>query len=568
MAWTFKLVSSPVDQYSATIPGVVTGRRMIGQPGYVSIGVGDDFPFIPQFNMKDDTIVIPIQDGPDRSFLRKRPQLTLSFNMEGWTSAQMDSLRKAMQSQRLLHLSPNFDDSTVVSASFANIERQGGVAEVGYNGLDSYLSRLTGLTTIDACRSYERDLDLLMETKSSRDSIATQEPKFVPGYVGKAILIESATEQLVKLDASWAVVAGALVGPALSSNHPTYPGQVFFCDAGGSQMLDIPTSGINAATAAKDYCAWVDVKGSGSVALRATHNSGGTPVTGTQVILTSQWQRVSVNWLQVGTTIGLKLIPGLNGASGQVANTQVQRANVTGSCLPATALLSNCDALKMIDGTVIPAVTPLAGFTVNVWCLRIPGQTTSNDTAYFATWNDGSTNDGYFATRKDENSKNWKYHARLCHASADISYNSASTPAATGSWTMVTLVVQGSAGALSVTMYENGASIGSSTFTPTGVGKVQVLYVGSDIALASPLKTGLNCPLDSIRVDARAWSAAEVLNEYTMKSDAGIRRLLALMSGRRFRITSAPSEFVGPFTDSFSGTLRLEETGYSPPGLI
>jgi hypothetical protein len=376
--------------------------------------------------------------------------------------------------------------------------------------------------------------------------------------VGKAILLHRRSEQLVT-QSVWTANGGAVVVSGGESNSNQTGGQLCFMDGSGSHFLS--NTNMNTATNGERYTAWVDVCGSGQVLLRVLHNSGGTTVNSAVKTLDGTWQRVEVSWTQVGTSVELRMLQNSSiSAYFHSATQQVQRAHRSGSNLSPIALLALPDALRVTN----PVHTG-RGFTISLWYYKTTGSAVS-DSVFFASWKQVGSNDGYFGARTDENSQAWRYHVRFGHNSTEHTWNST---AAVDTWVHLVLRVDAASGGLRSQVYENGALLGSNVLAlPDHLPLLSQLWIGSDSGQDSPSGFGLDVPLDSFRVDQRAWSAAEILTEYEMKSDASIRALLAMTSGRLFRIAGVPKGFRGPFQAEFVGDLLLEEVSHNPAGLL
>jgi hypothetical protein len=108
--------------------------------------------------------------------------------------------------------------------------------------------------------------------------------------------------------------------------------------------------------------------------------------------------------------------------------------------------------------------------------------------------------------------------------------------------------------------FENEAATGRGGIPLVYATGTPLLYLGGDAGENFATFDGgaANMAIDSFRIDARVWTAADVLNDYDTRSDEGIQHLLQMVQGRYF-MASRTYHPDGPFTDIVRGYIDFHE---------
>ena len=548
MSWTFKLVTSPVDEFDASVPGLVSKRLMLsssGQPFHESVEMNlgpEGQPFLPSITgMKPRRIVSDRLRGSARVTRPLRELIRMRIAVDNWTPAEWAQFSLLHGTQRLVAFSPNWGPRTWWASTFAGKDEGGGIAEVGVSGPgeDQYKNRHPNT----AWESPVMGAEQLMTGNANDPEIM----RLVPGMIGRAALLESDKIQYANSAGAWSS-GGATVASTGGSNTPFGPGYTLLLDA-----TDFPIYTATSSVSAGSYHCMIYMRGSGTVRLEAENFDGSAD--GPDVVLTDQWQKTSVSFT---TSSAGGIQPRIRERTGtDKALVQVSMPSVSSGLYPLSAIdsaktPSNPD--KIFLDTTIPAAG--GGMTWVFWWKK--HEANHAEHAYFASWQDGASN-------RWIRINNGVYNINV----AGVAHGATSVAPA-GSW--VQLVVRLEITSLSdfkTRIHENGVSIGGGTqaspVIPIGDNGI---YIGSDLGFGSPTGVGLNSALDSVRLDASLWTNQQILDDYTMRSDPGIQALLSHTAGRLFQMTSVPQGFLGPYTDQIVGDLVLEEVAHHPTGLI
>jgi hypothetical protein len=301
-----------------------------------------------------------------------------------------------------------------------------------------------------------------------------------------------------------------------------------------------------------DFIASCYVRGDGKIKINFQGFDG--TIQSPEVTLTAAWQKVEVP--MTTTAAGVTQISAVESTATDVALLHISAPMIEDG-LYATSYLQAGLGAGVADKLFINDQIPGAGggMMFIFWYKALPVR---DDTVYFASWRDGSSN-RYIRMR------NGAYETNI--AGTVFNPSSSATP---GEWTQIIFRLEITAGtAFKIRAFENGAGIGGGTQSaPSGPIGDAGIYIGSDLGLGSPGDIGLNTPLDACRIEMRAWTDQEILDDYTMRTDPGIQAFLQQTAGRLFQITGVPSGFRGPFTDEIVGDITLEEVAHVPAGLV
>ena len=544
MSWTFKLVTAPQAEFDSSNPGLVNRRTMWGNKyGFdesMEILLGPDAPFIPEVNaVRDRTVVAARLRGPARTARPLNALKRIRISVEAWTGVEWAALDKIMTTQRLVAFHPVWDKWTWWASSFGNPINDQGLAEVGDTPVSQYTRRA------DREQGPSRfGTGALVEATSGQIPAAV---KLVPGFIGHAILLESGGQNYANTASHW----GTPTGPGEQQNASDGPSASITAD-----YLRLPASAFSTfpATSSRpsgDYAASCWVRGQGTITLQAFTGVG--TFKGSDVILTDDWQLAEVSWNQgSASVIAMRLVEeDANEAMVHASCPQVEDGLFPTSIMQAGIGLKTADELKITDD-----LNPGAGLTFVFWYKT--GPATHLQDIFFASWEDGGA-DRYIR----KNGVNYQ---------TNIGGTSVSGISSIGNnvWTQLAVVFEMlPATGPSVRVYENGVhkSTGIQTALTFPIGDAGV-FIGSDRGLGTPAELGLNHPLDSVRIDSRPWTAQEILDDYEMRTDAGVAAFLAHTAGGLFRVASVPKGFRGPFTDQVIGDLVLEEVSHIPAGLV
>jgi len=545
MSWSLKLQTAPEDVLDTTTPGLVVARKLRGALGKgMELDLGD---MIPRVQAPQQPLVkVPLMDGNARTFRRGPDRVRVSVKVDEWTPSDWEQFRRMVGSGKLFTFTPGYSIADFWASSFAGIDAGGGMAEVGDSQAGSYVGRVAD----EVHMSEATQLEGLVK------ATGTAAPKLVRGMIGRAIMLERKNEQLVTGQA-WSAQSGAVAHVAGDSNHPDTDGKSIYIPGGGGY---VENTGVGTATASQEYVAFIDIKGGGVAILQAVHNTGGTVVSGSSVSLGGGWERLSVAWTQVGTAIELRVASTGAGCIAHLGNVNVQRGKTVDnyrSHMPdTTALTSAADQLQVIASDHLPGAE---GMTILAWLLM--PQDNREDVGYLFSYaqTGGKSGGAYISAVNDLN-------ASIGLASNTHTVALAATP---GDWVQVAIVFKSAAGGASIQFYEDGAALGSADLVvPDHVPRGSSWHIGSDEALAAPSGFGLDTPLDNFRIISKALTAAEVLNDYDLRTQLGVRAFLTWTQGRYFEVTGGPPGFRGPFTDSIVGDLELTQVAHVAGGVL
>jgi len=552
MAWTFTLASAPIEDRSTITPGLITFRTVI--PGfsaqYASYVEIDCDRFIPQITRFDDHAVLQKYAGRGGAFRpTDREYIGLRIDVDEWTGAEWEAFQRLAASKRPVMFAPWYDASTVFCSLFGGMDDGGGLALVGDNAATSYVGR----SASDGYPSPEGAGESLLQSGDGTTAV----PKITQGHLGKAIILDRLSANVAALEPSWSVVGSGKIRTASASNY-TGPvvGKVAFLPAAAANEIKYSVTGLTNGTR---YVASVWVKldvgaAASSVRFRVTHNSGAANVDFDWLTNDGAWHRVWVTWTQAGTTADLRFI---NTSSSRGAYVRTGPVQIEAGYLPTSWTDPTATAPTSGDYLSVSLAGSGGGDLTFAFWFRYRS---SADYNYLASGKTGvGGGDRYIYHR------NGFYVVRL-GGSTDLSFTAAATD---GEWTQLVVVLTQVAGGQGVSVYENGALLGTGSWTSsydvlTFSGN---LFIGSDKALTTPNNYGLNEAMDAVRIDGRAWTATDVQDDYDLRSTDGLRAFLAQVSGRVFRIAAVPQGFRAPDPDSYAGSLELDQIGYILPGL-
>lgn len=548
------LATAPYE-YDAAGDGLITARY--SHPGF---GFGYDQnrrvvldPHTPRLTPSGTGLVtVPILRGGGRSFRLRPDSVTVSVRLDQIDEATAKALWQLWKADRPVMFSPWFDPSTYWMTNFTAISPSGNIATIGeaptitrrHNG-DYWPSPWSGGS------------GYLVGS-----AVPDQHLKLTEGMIGHAAMIHGRRENIFSAN-TWAISGGSghvrtdSVGGY--GNNPNSIGVHVWLNTGSALYV---ATGIPAMVASRSYVYSIWARGQGNVKLQAIHNTGGTTVNGTVVALESdRWQQISVSWFQVGTSITLNFLP----------HSEEAMFNATGQQLEIDSFLSNpvpwhpCPSYQNIsqalpaaaDVIKIPGGDPFnsgGGYTIACWVKRTEADPAnpSADRRYMFSATD---TDLFFAHTAGN-----AVTLRLINSS-----NTRTLPDASNTWEQFVFVREYEPinGFHYQRIYHNGIFLGGSGATNANVAREPDfnagIYVGSSAGLATT-QWGLDWPMDRFRIDQRAWSAADVLNDYDTLRAPAMRAFLAETEGRLFRFSQIPRGFqAGVFTDYSEGELVLQQ---------
>lgn len=492
-------------------------------------------------------------DGNAVLYQLGRPKKQLTIDLAHVSAAKLATVLAMLRAGRPLAVGAWFDKSTHWMSHFGGVDaRRGyGVAEVGYNASTMCVRR--DLAAADYSAHPYAGSNVLLNLSNS----PYVTPKIVPGMIGGALLCESirynrAIRRVATVGSPIFSVVGSAQTVVTSVLDSCLPSLTAY-----TQILYLPYSGAAAASHhvksvtetnvltgnANTVTVWA--RGSGSFQMAWYQSTTQIAITGS-LLLTDDWQPFSLTFTPT-TTGEVRLFCDITGGSGsaqvQVACYQIEDGAGGTSFMNYTSGGANADCIQISDA---PAPT---GLTFAAWFKY----RNDNDLKYLFSM--GGTGGNYYLTIQG----------------TTVTFNyGASTLAGTisaglaGTWVQLVLTIGGgastlvpAAGRLYVNgVLSNGADIQYPVQVPSGSTE-NTIYLGSSRALGSGL--GLNMPLDCFRVDERVWTAAEVLDDYTLRSDAGMQMFLSQVQGRYFKADMSSAPAAGVFTDVHDGDLSLRE---------
>ena len=492
-------------------------------------------------------------DGNAVLYQLGRPKKQLSIDLSHVSAAKLATVLAMLRSGRPLAVGAWYDDSTHWMSHFGGVDgRLGyGVAQVGYNASTMGVRR--DLAAADYVQHPYAGANVLLRPATAPYVL----PKIVPGMIGGALLCETNRfNRAVRRVATVGAPIFSVVGSAQTVVTSVLDSCLVSLTA-ATQILYLPYTGVAAST---HYCKSVTetgvltgnantvtvwARGSGSFQM-AWYQSGTQVAISNSLQLTDDWQPFSLTFTP-STTGEVRLFCDVAGGSGsaqmQVACYQIEDGAGGTSFMDYTSAGTNGDCLQIVDSPAPAGLTYAAWFKYR----------NDNDVKYLFSMS--GTGGNYYLTVQGT-TVTFNFGASSIQATI--------SSALAGTWVQLVLTIGGGATTLVpavAKVYINGAQANQGDIqyplqVPSG-STDNTLYLGSSRALGSGL--GFNMPLDSFRIDERPWTAAEVLDDYALRSDAGMQMFLSQVQGRYFKADLTSSPAAGVFTDVHDGDLSLRE---------
>jgi len=507
-----------------------------------------------------NTVEVPVYGGDPRFYPNGLPRRRLGVDVSAVDVASLRVLYRMLRSGRAVSVGAWHDDSTLWMSRFGGQALDGdafvGVAEVG----DCAAGQVARRSVLDYVPSPMAGANLVRSVAA--DAYSNPRPKIVPGMIGSAISLCGARRNLAAPrfpttgTPVFTKVGSTLGGVNAYLRHnflKAVPGEAYTIPYSSpfNDGVEVPSTTISASTR---YTISVYARGQGAVTLAAMN---GFSVIGQQTHnLADDWQRLAVEFTSQGgqTAVRFRVSSAGAGATVQLAGLQIEAGYGTTDFLDSGAALTTADAV------LIRETLPASAWSMVWW---VKHRTDNNTNVLFST-NLGASGDVFAYVQSDV--------LTLTVGSLVVSRT---LPAGlAGQWVQLAVVFGGamsSGSTARAALYCNGQLLGSVAngaglnFYPAASTQ-HTTYLGSDAGLGSPSGAGLNMELDRFRLDARAWTAADVAADYRRLTDPGIAGLLEVLEGRYFR-ASASFNPRGPFLDSLFQRLTLTEVGVARAGV-
>lgn len=482
-----------------------------------------------------------------------RPKKQLSIDLSHVSALKLATVWAMLRAGRALAVGAWFDDSTHWMSHFGGVDARAGygVAQIGYNASTMCVRR--DAAAADYIQHPYAGANVLL----NRSNSPYVSPKIVPGMIGGALLCETNRfNRAVRRVATVALPIFSVVGSAQTVVTSVLDSCLVSLTA-NTQILYLPYTGVAASTHyaksvtetgvltgnANTVTVWA--RGSGSFQMAWYQSTTQVAISGS-LLLTEDWQPYSLTFTP-STTGEVRLFCDVTGGSGsaqvQVACYQIEDGAGGTSFMDYTSPGTNADCIQITDS---PAPT---GLTYAAWFKY----RNDNDVKYLFSM--GSTGGNYYLTIQG---------TTVTFNFGAASLSGTLSGALAGTWVQLVLTIGGGASSIvpaRAALYANGALLNSADANvplqvPSGVSE-NTLYLGSSRALGSGL--GFNMPLDAFRVDERVWTAAEVLDDWTLRSDAGMQTFLSQVQGRYFKAEVTANPAAGVFTDVHDGDISLRE---------
>ena len=518
-----------------------------GGPETLEVALGDTSPEI--LDWQPGTVETEGLRGSSRVFRLRPDRVRLRVPLDYITGASVQTLYRILSLGRPVAFTPWWGPETIWASGFSGIEEGGMLAEIGHNSPSMLTPRSDG-----DYHAPEGDGWLRLATGA----------KLVPGLIGRALLLERDTLNVMPSD-TYTPAAGVSSRFELTGEPNGGPTSMVSCYIPDTDYIDLVSGGLTLA-ATTNYVASIWAKGEGSARLVATNSLVAVTNGATVTLDPGRWTRIHVAFLTVGTGEGLSLeadgseVRCTYGAVMVEKEVGTQNRNRPSSYQAVGATVTGDSDKLFINAPVWTG----GGFTLALWMLR----DNPSDRGQIFSARDNSVN--YYAYLSASGGHQMFYNL-MGGASND---RTATLPAPSGTWEQFVFVVRKgvSSAGMEQALYHNGLLI-DTDHSPAGSENLPDFsdgwYIGGAFSPISTGDFGLNFPLDCLRMDARAWTQADVTADYAMRREAAITAMLTMTQGRLFRIASAPKRFMaGIFTDRMEGDLILEQVSHITPGVL
>lgn len=488
-------------------------------------------------------------DGNSTLFQLGRPKISIGISLQHVASSSLASLFALLRSGRPVSVASWYDTSTHWMSHFGGVNARNGwgIAQVGYNA-----SNMTTRRDLNASLTGDWTPHPYAGSNFLRWTLGG--PKIVPGMIGGALLCESPrwnrAQRRIPTVASPIFSVGVGSPQTIVSTVREHP--LLTQGAGGVQLLWLPfaagsitsqyveTQVESFVQPGSAHVATIWARGSGlmhSAFYQSTTSMGSR----SNMTLSDEWQPFTIPFTPTATTGKLRVA---GAGLVEVAALQIELGNGGTSFMDYTIPATDPDHVRFVDSP-----SP-AGMTIAVWFKH----RNDADTKYlFSMSGGGLTNYG------------------LSISGATVTFNWSSSSASVGTslvdgeWSQVVVVVEGGASSSAVPtkfrLYVNGALVNSGEISypvqiPSGTAE-NIVYVGS--GKGAGVSVGANMPIDAFRVDERAWTAQEISDDYSMRTDAGLRDFLRQVQGRYFKADLSAAPVAGVYADALDGDLVLRE---------
>lgn len=514
-------------------------------------------------------VEVPLLGGRTKTYRVGPHRKRLRLRLGGLSAADVVKLDWMLRSGRPWAVGAWFDSSTHWMSHFGGLGTENssfeGLGEVGDTDFDQVVRRDSGASYAEYLPSPLAGENQLRQL--GLNSLGHKRPKIVPGMIGSAIQLDpirsggniAAARKNQGGTNIWSVTGGGALNQrhfstsvplgAGNSNHVNLP------KASGSPAADYVETGTQTVTNGLGSVASVWARGSGSIRL-GWFEAGTLKTETSAVTLTHDWQRVVLYFTPTAGTGTLRVYSGSTtaGALAQLAMCQIEKGDTYSSFMDHATTHTVSDAVYISD-----VLNTSAGFTMVWWVKwRYDGETK----CLFSLVMSGGS-DVWAELLWPGPKARFYYNGSGNYVEQDLSGQGL----VDGQWVQLALVVLnggngGTGPRLTALWYCNGSQLTSQDvasaqgFYP-GTSNSGI-YLGADAGRGVPLGKALCMPLDAFRLDERPWTAAEVLEDYQLRTDPGVQSVLAQLQGRYFRpsINRAPH---GPFLDIQNVTIDLVE---------
>lgn len=572
MAWTWKLVTAPLEVFSTTVPFQVTARLMnaLGNyqwtdPSAMEVELGTDGPFIPEVaGVTPNATVTPTAWGPSRSVRSQPESNTIRLQVDKWTGDQWQNLMKMMATGRLFAFNPWWGPKTWWSWWCQGPDSESeSAASTFFVGDVGTLALMKPRSSYDAFPSrFRTDGALTRIYRGSRAaSVGVRGIPQVPGFLGSAVVHPSFSLQYANsLGGAWTSRSGTNQISVLPvAIHGMGDGSQAGVQGilGGSSAIQFSSATMPGTSA---HLGTVWVKGTGTI--RACLDHSGTITTGTAVVLSQDvWKKVRVT--KSNPTASATVVLFLENTLSTPALIQATSPMLEYNKAFHTAWQGAGASPGNPTGALSDKLPAGAGLTF-MWYFQHEDRLDAN---WLLSWTDGGSN--RFIKMTGLGGGQVTFEVNLDGTTESIT----GSGLVEGTWYQAAVVYkQGTSATVAriIELYFQG--ILSTSWTHTGAGTVPegagTIHILCDAGLTSPVGQGFNYPLQGLRIEAEAWTAQKMADDVAMMNDQGIRAILAATRGRLYEIASMPSGFRGGFLDDVVGDLVLKQVSFMPGGII
>jgi len=482
-----------------------------------------DIQIAPRQNMT----TVRLRDGSERSTEKGPPRVNATVSLSCLTTDDLKAIYRIIRSGRPVALGAWYDTSTMFMSHFGGYGLEGenfaGTGEVGYSlnytirrdetgKLGYYEHPIAG-----AERLYNRMLTYLGTGVV---------PKIVPGMIGSAVLLESArvNKALTRLN------SGTYIFPTLTAGISRIVGNISSLPVGLPHTLryqyDVTPypgtvyaeTGTQTLTNGVLHYAYIIARGNGTAILE-WYEGGVVKATGTGVTLSDVPQKVGVAFTTTSTTGTLRL-SGLGLVSVEACQIEVGAAPTSFMDYSTAPSPVRGDAIGMLEGFVWP------GFTLQTY---VKWRNDADEKYWFiATTAAGAT----------------ALYAKIVGTDLKVQLGTTEHTLSLGSpvvdaWTHIGLTYEkatAAGGLCTIRAWCNGAQTASINVTATHSPNTFSFWLGNNSTSFSG--KSLNMAVDSARLDARVWTAAQMASDYALRTDPGAQAILTFLQGRYFNIVS------------------------------